>query len=84
MEPTAKTAANKTVVVMRMAQLVLQGRSRVVPWQNLINLLRHCVSVRHLLRKEAGISSTRRRLIEIAFEGKRLNAPAHLAMKGQP
>jgi hypothetical protein len=31
MEPTAKTVANKTVVLMRMAQLVLQGRSRVVP-----------------------------------------------------
>jgi hypothetical protein len=31
MEPTVKTAANKTVVFMPMAQLVLQGRSRVVP-----------------------------------------------------
>ncbi len=32
MEPAAKTAANKTVVLMRMAQLVLQGKSRVLPW----------------------------------------------------
>jgi hypothetical protein len=31
MEPTAKTAANKTVVLIRIAQRVLQGRSRVVP-----------------------------------------------------
>jgi hypothetical protein len=70
MEPTAKAVANKTVVVMRMAQIVLQGRSQVVPWQHLINLLRRCVSVWHLLRKQAGISSTSRRLIEVASEGR--------------
>jgi hypothetical protein len=32
MEPTATTAVNRIVVVVRMVQLVLQGRSRAVPW----------------------------------------------------
>jgi hypothetical protein len=32
MEPTATTAVNRIVVVVRMSPLVLQGRRRVVLW----------------------------------------------------
>jgi hypothetical protein len=59
---SVKTVAKVIIVPVRMAKLVLQGKNRAADVVKLINLLRRCISVWHLLRKQARMSSANRLL----------------------